>query len=511
MTSRKALTAFLGIFLGFGIQGGSVPAHAGKKNLNEGGVFDYKPYTQAEIQAALARPLVLEDCIRIALSKSLDLLVEKGNYDIADASVSGSFGEFFPVFSLGGSMEREDENRPFDPTSPEDPTDLSFDKNAIVAQVTQRLITGASLSFSGDLRRDINSPDKFGAPPRRTENRGYSVAFRQPLLRDAWFTMAKSPITLAKQERDMAAKAFMDRQLKTIFNVKRAFYAVLLQKELIKVNEAALVRDSALVRLSNSKLRANLATRRDVLSAEIRFADDRAALIAAQTDYERAMDELKDVMGIPIQLPIKLQEVELSYSGEPLDEKFLIRVALENNPLLQAADTQIRNRKLKRRVAKNKLLPQLDLTVGYSGQFDSDTDNDLSINTRGFQVMLSLDYPFLNRSAAAEAEAAEIALTQDELERERLRRELVIGVRDVVRSTYSSIEEIDALQKTIAAAKEKVKFATMMFNLGRASNLDVTDAQEALLKAQTQYAKKLIDYHMDLALLETLIGQPIVY
>jgi outer membrane protein TolC len=48
-----------------------------------------------------------------------------------------------------------------------------------------------------------------------------------------------------------------------------------------------------------------------------------------------------------------------------------------------------------------------------------------------------------------------------------------------------------------------------MFRLGRASNLDIIDAQEALFKAQNQYVSKLVDYHIQLALLESLTGQPL--
>jgi len=65
------------------------------------------------------------------------------------------------------------------------------------------------------------------------------------------------------------------------------------------------------------------------------------------------------------------------------------------------------------------------------------------------------------------------------------------------------------LDNLVSTAEEKVKFATTMFNLGRASNLDVTDAQKALLKAQTQYVENLVNYKIQLALLESLTGEPI--
>jgi outer membrane protein TolC len=62
------------------------------------------------------------------------------------------------------------------------------------------------------------------------------------------------------------------------------------------------------------------------------------------------------------------------------------------------------------------------------------------------------------------------------------------------------------LIKNIEAAREKITFATTMFNLGRASNLDVTDAQKDLLQAEVDYAVELAEYYIEQARLEQLLG-----
>ncbi|MDQ7064201.1 MAG: TolC family protein [candidate division KSB1 bacterium] len=510
-TGRMVFLLSMLILAAPGMKGRAQSSSSEPKLASEPIFVHMMPYTEEEIEQVLQRPLKLEDCIRIAMRKNLQLLMEEYGLRMTVADLSGSYAPFLPQFSIDGNMQKAEENRPFEAQDPLNPTRLTYDKNAIIAKIQQGFITGATLTLSADLRRDINSPDRFGAPPTRTENKGYSIKLEQPLLRDAWFTIAKSPITLARQEMEIRENQFHDMKLRTVFDVKKAYYNVILQKELMKVTRAALERDSTLVRLSESKVRVNLATRRDVLSAQIRFAEDRASFIAAQTDYERALDDLKDVLGLPIEMEITLEDVQLGYSPEPLDEEFLIRHAIENNPLVRSLHKSIENLKLKHKVAKNMLLPRLDLVLQYNGQFDSDRDQLKTIESNDFQIGLSLSYPFLNRQAAAEAEKTQLALQQEVLRLRDYERQLKLSIREVVRSTYSNIEEIEALKISIEAAREKVEFATMMFNLGRASNLDVTDAQEALLKAQTQYLKKLIDYHLQLAFLETLIAQPIVF
>ncbi|MCI0693258.1 TolC family protein [candidate division KSB1 bacterium] len=470
----------------------------------------YKPFSEAEINTAVQNPLTLDDCIRIALSKNISLRIAQGELARAEATHAGSYSAYFPVFTLLGTKENTLEKRPVDSISVASLAEQNFDTRALVATVQQTLPTGAVLDFSGDIRRDLNSPDKFEAPPTRTRNRIYSVQLRQPLLRNAWPNAARSAITAARYDREIQEKQFLNAKFQTIFAIKNAFYEVLYQRELIRVNQAAIQRDSTLFAASESKVAAKLATRRDVLSAEIQLASDKASLIKSQSDYEFALDALKEVMGLPIEMPIEVVGVKLSDEPVSLQQERLLRQALENNPSLHGAEAGIDRSRLQLKVARNQLLPQFDLIAGYSGSFEKeDTEQGIDLRTTGFITTVSLSYSFLDRAAAASAENAQIALSQQQDNVLNLKRQLALSVRSIVRNTYSSIEAINTLRRTIEAAEQKVDFATTMFNLGRASNLDITDAQEALLKAQTQYVRELVDYHIQLALLESLTGQPV--
>jgi outer membrane protein TolC len=192
-----------------------------------------------------------------------------------------------------------------------------------------------------------------------------------------------------------------------------------------------------------------------------------------------------------------------------LDEEALTRLALDHNPSKHMAEIAISRARQVLTVEKNSLLPRLDLAVSQSGQLDTDTDQNRDLWTTGLQASINLSYPLLNREAVANAENAQIAVTQQEDRLTNLQRQIVLGVRNIVRRVRSIAEELNALEGSIAAAREKVSFATAMFRMGRASNLDITDAQEALLKAQQQRVSKLVDYHTELALLESLTGRPL--
>jgi outer membrane protein TolC len=497
------------------LSGGEALAHPADSIKAANGRLDYKPYSEAEIATALQQPLTMEDCISIALRKNIQLRLAEGDLAKAEASHAGSYGKFLPVFSLeggrGNSLLKEPEQfkRPNDlPDSLGRLVEARFDNQATILGSAQLFMpTGATFQAVSDFLHDVRSP--FGKPITKNDNRSYEFSLTQPLLRGFGPAIARSSVITTGYDREIEEKFLLNTRLQTVFAIKRAYYDALLARELVQVNESAVRSDSLLVEASAALIEAKKASRRDVLSAQIRLADDRAALIASQTDYELALDNLKNAMGVAIELPITLDEKGLDYEPITLDEKKLVRAALENNPSLQTTEIGIKRSRIQHRVAKNELLPQLDLIASYSSNWEKDVvlKQDLS-HTGGWQANLKLSYAFLSRDASAKAENAEIALRQQEDRLLDQQRQIIVNVRDIVRSVYTSTEEINAIKRSIEVAEDKYAFATTMFSLGRASNFDITDAQEFLLKARNQYLRKLVEYHTRLALLESLTGQP---
>jgi len=474
----------------------------------------YAPFKQNELETVLQEPLAIADCIRLALAENFSLRVARAELFKTEATQWGAANIFHPTFSIVGNKERTTEKRPAT-TDPNERTRLTFRNQSVVGTVTQMMPTGTLFEVSGDLSRDTNAPDKFSIPPTTQRNRQVIAKVTQPLLRNAWPNITKSPLRTAEYDRQMQGQQIIDDQLQTIFMVKQAFYEVLLQRDLMRVNQEAIIRDSSLVRASRAKLEAEIATRRDILSAEIQLADDKTKLIKSQSDYELSLDQLKQVMGVPIDLEIDIADITMAYSEIPLDDSFLIQRAKDYNPLIARARTSIKRSKLQASVARNASLPQLDLSLSYTGNIKTEPDDnnptlDFEVRNSGWQASFELSYPLLNRDARSKRQIAQLTVSQDRDRLAELERQVTVDIRNVIRGTRSSIQEIKSLQRSIDAAQEKVDFANTMFNLGRASNLDITDAQEALLKAQTQYIQKLVDYNVQLALLESLTDQVII-
>lgn len=491
-----------GVLLAFGAAAGSAETPAKKDETALG----YRAYSETEIQAALQRPLTLQDCIGIALSKNLSLKLAEKDLARAEAVHAGSYGAYLPLLTFEGVKTNATRD---EPDSLNVFSEVLFENQAnLTARAQLYLPTGATVAATHDIFRDAQSPldDDF----TKNEDRQFSLTVTQPLLRGFGPVVSNSRLISSANLRNVQENALLNQKWQILYQVKRAFYNVLVQRELVKVNEATVASDSALVNASEALVIAKLASRRDVLSAQIRYDEDRAALINGRNDYQSTLDILKDFMGIPLSTPITLAEVGFEFEPVVLDADKLVQGALQNNPLLRSFDYLIRESKLQRSLAKNAVLPRLDVYGSYSSARATDLiANQEEVRSGFLQAGVTFSYNFLHREAAAQSQSAELSLRQQEDRFINAQRQIELSIRDIARSLSNSEKEIAAIKRSIEAAEQKLDFARTMFNLGRASNLDVTDAQEFLLRAKTLYLRKSVSTRISLALLETLAGETV--
>jgi len=186
-----------------------------------------------------------------------------------------------------------------------------------------------------------------------------------------------------------------------------------------------------------------------------------------------------------------------------------VQKVIDTHPSMRSAELAVKRSRLDLTVAQNSRLPQVDFRASYFQDYGEQLDGSSLARGTGWLASVNLAYPLFDRSAEGQAIArrAELGQAQDRLK--LLERQLTLRVREIVRTVRTSAAEVSSIQQTIDAADDKLQFSTAMFNLGRASNLDITDARTDLVKAQTQMVKKLVDYNAQLALLESLTGEPV--
>ncbi len=460
----------------------------------------------------LERPLSLDDCVQIALENNIDLRIARLGSEAARAGIGAEFGAFWPEFTL--SVNRSDRV-----VFGETPEGVQLLRNGTFGMV-QKLPVGSTIGVDWVVQHDRLRPD-----PHDTPSQNIVLSFVQPLLRGAGWRTNMSGVATSRYAARISDASTRSRELAVTVQTKTAYYEVIRNYKLIDVNERAVGRDSQLVRQSQGKLDTGLGTKRDVLSAEIQLEQDRGSLVDAVTAYQEALDTLARVLGLQIGVrTLEIADHDVTLDSIRIDESRWIEKARRDNPALTSARLSVERSQVSKDVAHNARLPQVDVTASWDRFNDPDLNEAKKeenffraiagdsiktlkhTGTRGWTAGVVLSYPLGNRTLGNNYRRAQLNLEQTERAADNAERQVVFQVRSAVRALRNSTERLLILQKNIAGARDKLEFASVNFQLGRASNLDITDAQKDLLDAETGYVNEVIDYRIQVATIEQLIG-----
>lgn len=449
--------------------------------------------TSTAIDSLLNQPLTINDCVAIALNNNVQLQIDRLEYNRVYFSKKGTTQAYLPTLDLQGERVRT-VNRDTLANA-----DESF-ADQVNIELTEKMPLGGSINFAHRLAWTTNETDRLTDRPTSI----WTISFTQPILKGFGYSIAYSDVKLANLDLQIEQYRLQEVILNTIFLVKSAYFEILGRKQAIASTEAAIERDKKLKEVSQAKVEAKLATRRDVLSAEIILQQDFAELLNARNDYEDALDILKNELGIDIQRDIHLAVEELDFEPLETEEEKWTGIALEKNISIRLQEAELRRAAFFTKLAGNNRLPDLAL----EGSYARTDDDDLFRDKRGNQLLgrVILSFPLFNYNADAEHQRAQLEEKKLARTEEDVRRDIIRRIRSISRTLAKTTERIRILIKNIEAAREKITFSTTMFNLGRASNLDVTDAQKDLLQAEVDYAVELAEYYIEQARLEQILG-----
>ena len=435
--------------------------------------------------------VTLKDAIDRSLHENLGLLSGSLAKESAELEIPKAQARFHPNvgFTLDTSGVR---------AVPEGAAQASLTTRRLSPIVTQQLPTGGSLVLSSDI---VRGDPSVGHKPAVT------ISAVQPVLRGGRTYVATQPVRNAEFDLRIAGNALKAQILSVTADTKISYYNVLLAEKVIGVTEAAIARDRDLIDASTAMFNARLVTKRDVYSAELSFAQDSARLVSARADLETSKDALLSVLGLSIATDIELVDKEIKFEPVPLEPEWLIATAIRRRPEIVAAQERLAKSALNIRVAQNAQLPQLDLVASYGRAHTTYTSTG-SIGVAGdvWTAGLVASFPLGNVAARSTLSQAELERKRFLIELEQTKRNVEIGVRAAVIKLRKSVERIKSLTIAIEQAKGKLEVGKAQFVLGQATNLDITDAQQAILNAETDFLTAIIGYNIGLAELEASVA-----
>lgn len=326
---------------------------------------------------------------------------------------------------------------------------------------------------------------------------GYSanVSLNQ-LLFD--FGHARATVRQSLALEEAARAGFTKAQADLVFQVKEAFYLAIQQQRLVAVNESNVKNRQAQLSQAQSRFAAGLGLPADVVRAQTAVSTAIFNLSQAQTNAGLARLNLNNLMGIDPRTPLTLKDDP--EQGPPSDKpEELFTQALQRRPELAQARSQLIAARYGLDAANTTSTPQLTAALVYGLR------GDPFFNTLGIQLGLNFSIYDGGLQAGKVREA--------EANRESAQATLDVQAQTVlteVGRSYLNLktaeERVRSAEQAEASAAESLRLSTGRYQVGLGIFLDVLDAQNSLLTAQTDRVNAYLQADVARAALNRAIG-----
>ncbi len=415
---------------------------------------------------------------------------------------------FLSALSLG--LTRRDFLRPvFDGTASfnaSDGDDQDFqDVTALSLGGSQLLFTGGSISLNTNSSL-ATSDDPVAAS--QTSNASFSVSVNQPLLRGAGRDIAFESLTQAERNLLYQARSFeLFRQDFVISITEKYFGLISQQKQLANTNENIVGQRFAWEQ-AKALFRLGRGNSLDVFRAEQALLEAQSSALDSEQAFHLAIDQFKVDLGLPIDVEFILQDDFPEVTFFEMDLDGAVEAALHNRLDLRTTRDQLEDAERDLSIATNSLLPSLDLSLGYSSAAEEKFRfSDLTITDEvDYSVGLVMEIPFDRKSQRNSFRSAEISLDQARRELDRQQDEVILEVRDSLRTLQQRKDQIELGKKKIQSVTFSVEKAEIDQVRGTGTNRDVVEATNSLTDAKNDQLDRIVAHEVQLLRLHKQIG-----
>ena len=405
--------------------------------------------------------LTLDQALEIALSESntikiADMTVEKTGY-----ARKGSYASLYPNVSLSGAYQR------------------TLQKQVMV------------MDFNG-MTQEI----KVG----RDNNISTSASASMPLVNASLWESLK----LSGMDVEMAVEQARSSKIGMVKQVKQAFYAVLLAQESYKV--LGQVYENAQKNYEKTMQRFNVGKVSEVerLRAQVTMMNAEPSVSSAENAVLLATWQLKAVMGIDLDTDVEVIGDLTDYT-EKLLTPYASEDDLSNNSSLLQFDIQDRMLESTIRMQKKQYLPTLAASINYN--YSAMGDETLSWFPSS-TAALSLSIPvFDGFQKHYNIKQTKVTRNMLALQREDTERNLRIAIRNYNDQLALSVKNYEAANATVSIAQKSYDISEKMYEVGKATIVELNDAQVALMQAQLTQAQAVYNFMVTKASLDELIGK----
>lgn len=423
------------------------------------GMYETKfPVIDSKIEYADMGPVTLADCIKLAITHNPTIMAAISNSEIYKSRIGQAWSNYFPTLSAGVSYSRND------------------------------MLNTMGGNFS---RMMVQKYDMYYVP----------TISANMMLFD--FGKTKSMADTAKRTYESSRYDAETSIELVIYNVKVAYYNMLFAKKQKEVYEETVKDFELQLKQARAYYDIGKKAKIDVTYAEYNLGKAKLNLIKAKNTLELASVELANAVGIPELANVILKD-SMNTKEYSVNFTDLIKTAESTRPSLLSAKKQMDAAELNVRSAKRAFTPDV-------GAFGSYQYGGRKVNSDyGYQVGLQLQYSNLNMMLLKkQVDEANATYKKSVADYEKARQDVYLDVKSAYINLMNSKDSIGVAKLALQQAKEQQYQAFRRYQVGLEDSIVVKDSENTYLNAQLDYYSTVLQYNVNAAELERVIGAPI--
>ena len=369
-----------------------------------------------------------------------------------------------------------------------------------------RRATGATFSWTAATNK-LGGKDYETRSKTSTEN--YEYGFDNTLrLNYPLYTGGRNEnaIKSARYGLNSADLTLENSKQQIKYQTTSAYYEILRCRDIIATQQETVNNLSEHLRQVEIKFTNGVVAHADVLSSKVQLANAQQSLIAAQNDYENAIATLDNLIGLPMDTVIVVND-EIPYQKIEINLEECLKYAFEHRPDIFVADYAVKQAETNIESAKSSKRPQVNAVVAKTFNGESPfTDKHSESWTAGLSMTWNL---FDNNVTAAQIHENEATVKRLQSAENQIRESVELDVRKAYNSLKAAEKQIVTMKIAVSQAEEDYNIAQIKYAEGVGINLEVMDAQEKLTEARMNYFNALYNYKVSKAQLEKAMGVPV--
>jgi outer membrane protein TolC len=408
----------------------------------------------------ITEPLTLDECLAYAYQNSENIQIADLEKAIARADVGITKAQGLPQIDLAAA----------------------YNNNFAVPTVYLPAEAGGAFGQSGDEELAL----RFGI--RNEANAGVSAS--QMLFDGSYFVglaAARTYVNLSEQEYVLTKNDVAEQ-------VTRAYYAALIDEFLENLVLSNLQRVDTLLRETKLMYENGFVEKIDVDRISVQYNNIKTELDRVNRNSKLSMLLLKFQMGMPIEQEITLAdklseidfdpEIEANQSFDYTDRAEYTQLQI-NQDLVQ----------LDMRNTRSQRLPKLTLVANYG--YNTGTDDFTNItnlnrwNSLG-SFGLNFTIPIFDGLRKHHTiQKSKVQMQQLELQSSFLKNSIDLEIEQARVNLNNSVEQMENQLENYELAQEVYRVSKIKYQEGVGSNIEVIDAENSLITAQTNYFQAL--------------------